>query len=80
MDYNFNPNEISFNDLPKAVAHLISEVQTLKTMVQTGVNCTEDADKWAQLAVKKTDAAPAVTKAAETASGPVLEVICTMNG
>lgn len=49
MDYNFNPNEISFNDLPKAVAHLISEVQTLKTMVQTGVNCTEDADKWFNL-------------------------------
>ena len=48
MDYNFNPNEISFSDLPKAVAHLISEVQTLKAMVQTGENCTEDPDNFVE--------------------------------
>jgi excisionase family DNA binding protein len=47
MSHKFE--NITFNELPMAIAHLIAEVETLKAMVQTGVNCTEDADKWFNL-------------------------------
>jgi excisionase family DNA binding protein len=43
-------DEISFNDVPKAVAHLISKVERIETLLNVKQPQTEEVDKWLNLA------------------------------
>jgi len=39
-------DELSFNDVPKAVAHLINKVDKIETLLHEKQPQTEEADKW----------------------------------
>lgn len=47
---NFAHSEISFNDVPKAVAHLINKVEKIETLLNAKQPQAEEADKWLNLA------------------------------
>ena len=41
--------EISFNDVPKAVAHLISKVEKIETLLSTKQPQSQNSDEWFNL-------------------------------
>ena len=46
MQENILQNEISFNDMPKALAYLISKVDRLETLLSVSKLEQPDSDKW----------------------------------
>ena len=46
---DFAQREISFNDVPKAVAHLINKVEKIETLLSTKQPQAEEADRWLNL-------------------------------
>ena len=42
-------NELSFNDVPKAVAHLISKVERIETLLNSKQSPTQESDQWLNL-------------------------------
>jgi excisionase family DNA binding protein len=46
---DFAHSEISFNDVPKAVAHLINKVEKIETLLNAKQPQAEEADKWLNL-------------------------------
>ncbi len=49
MQENILQNEISFNDMPKALAYLISKVDRLETLLSVSKSEQPDSDKWFNL-------------------------------
>jgi len=41
--------EISFNDVPKALAHLIDKVEKIETLLSVEQNAQQEADQWLNL-------------------------------
>jgi excisionase family DNA binding protein len=46
---NMSLDEISFNDVPKAVAHLINKVEKIETLLVAKQPQTQDSDQWFNL-------------------------------
>jgi|WetSurMetagenome_2_1015567.scaffolds.fasta_scaffold15477_4 hypothetical protein len=46
---DFAPSELSFNDVPKAVAHLINKVERIETLLNTKQPQTQEGDRWLNL-------------------------------
>jgi len=46
---NHGSDELSFNDVPKAVAHLINKVERIETLLNTKQPQTPEGDRWLNL-------------------------------
>jgi hypothetical protein len=46
---DFAPSELSFNDVPKAVAHLINKVERIETLLNAKQPQTQEGDRWLNL-------------------------------
>lgn len=45
----FSDNELSFNDVPKAVAHLINKVEKIETLLSAEQKAQPEVDQWLNL-------------------------------
>lgn len=46
---NHGSDELSFNDVPKAVAHLINKVEQIETLLTAKQPQTQESDRWLNL-------------------------------